>query len=166
MLNIAGFEKESFVDGDGVRYTVFVQGCKHNCYKCHNPETHDFNCGKDISVDDIFNDIKNRHELDGVTFSGGDPFYQAHECAELAERVKNELHKDVWAYTGYVFEELLKSEDAGVHEFLKHIDVLVDGPYVDAKRSLALSFRGSSNQRLIDVEKSLQEGNVVLYKDE
>ena len=163
MINVAGYEKESYTDGIGIRYTVFTQGCKHNCIGCHNPQTHSFDTVELVEIADIIEDIKENEMLDGITLSGGDPFYQAEECAKLAKRVKEELKLNVWAYTGFVMEELLKSSDASIQELLKYIDVIVDGPFIINKRQLALRFRGSSNQRFIDVKKSLQANNIVLY---
>lgn len=162
-LRIAGIERESIVDGIGIRYVIFVQGCKHNCYMCYNKSTHDFNGGNLIKLDDIYNEIKELDYLDGVTFSGGDPFFQANKCAILAKRIKEELGLNIWAYTGYTFEELIKlrESDIGVREFLRYIDILVDGRYVHSLRNLELKFRGSSNQRLIQVQESLKAGRII-----
>lgn len=163
MLRIADFEKESYVDGVGIRYTIFVQGCAHNCFGCHNPKTHSFDGGSEVLVEDIISDIKKNGLIDGVTLSGGDPFYQASECAELARLVKEELHLSVWTYTGFTIEEIMNSKDKDQIELLEYTDVLVDGLFVMSKRSLELAFRGSSNQRIIDVDKTLHLGEVVLY---
>lgn len=164
-IKIAGLISESIVDGPGIRFTIFTQGCPHNCVGCHNPETHDYNGGRWEDTDNIFKMIKKDPILDGVTFSGGDPFCQCEPLAELAQKIH--LHKEfkmnVMAYTGYTYEYLVShaNEDNGFMELLKNLDYLVDGPFVLSKRSLELKFMGSSNQRYIDVQKSLEQGKVV-----
>ncbi len=169
-IKIAGLINESIVDGPGIRFTVFTQGCPHNCEGCHNPDTHDFDGGRWEDTDDIFEMIIRDPILDGVTFSGGDPFCQAKPLAELADRIH--AHKafkmNVMAYTGYTFEYLVAHADEknGYMELLKRLDYLVDGPFVLAKRSLELKFMGSSNQRYIDVQKSLEKGEVVALSQE
>ncbi|MEM4385915.1 MAG: anaerobic ribonucleoside-triphosphate reductase activating protein [Candidatus Anstonellales archaeon] len=160
-LRIAGIERESIVDGVGIRYVIFTQGCKHNCYMCHNKLTHDFNGGQSIKLIDIYNEIKNLDYLDGVTFSGGDPFFQAKNCAKLAKMIKEEININVWAYTGFTFEEIMKYNDKDMLEFMRYIDILVDGRYMHDLRDLSLRFRGSRNQRLIDVKESLKVNKVI-----
>lgn len=146
------------MDGEGIRYVIFVQGCPHHCPGCHNPQTHSFDGGKLVSVDELLRDIsKRKGYIDGITLSGGEPFSQSDQCSIIAE----EAHKmglTVWCYTGYLFEDLYGRHD----ELLKHLDILVDGPFVQEKRSLELQFRGSSNQRLIDIPASLETGVAVL----
>lgn len=160
MLRIAGIEKESITDGVGVRYTVFTQGCKHKCLGCHNPETHDINGGYDIAIDEIIEDLKSNPLLDGITLSGGDPFFQAKECTELLVRIRKELkHLNVWAYSGFTFEQLLRNKD--MREMLDLVDVLVDGRFVLKRRTLESRFKGSENQRIIDVRKSLENNKVI-----
>lgn len=160
MLRIAGIEKESITDGVGIRYTVFTQGCKHKCLGCHNPETHDINGGYDIAIDEIIEDLKSNPLLDGITLSGGDPFFQAKECTELLVRIRKELkHLNVWAYSGFTFEQLLRNKD--MREMLELVDVLVDGRFVLKRRTLESRFKGSENQRIIDVRKSLENNKVI-----
>ena len=160
MLRIAGIEKESITDGVGIRYTVFTQGCKHKCLGCHNPETHDINGGYDIAIDEIIEDLKSNPLLDGITLSGGDPFFQAKECTELLVRIRKEFkHLNVWAYSGFTFEQLLRNKD--MREMLDLVDVLVDGRFVLKRRTLESRFKGSENQRIIDVRKSLENNKVI-----
>lgn len=162
MLRLGGFEKESFTDGVGIRYTVFTQGCKHNCSGCHNTQTHSFTGGSLYDINDIIDDIKEHDYLDGVTLSGGDPLFQAKECAELAKRIKEETSLNIWCYTGFRIEDLMASRDTDVHKLLKYVDVMVDGKFELENKDLRLRFRGSSNQRIIDVKKSTEENKVVL----
>lgn len=162
-MRVAGFVKESIVDGVGIRYVIFTQGCRHNCKGCHNKHTHDFNGGYSVDVEDIVEDIKKYKYLDGVTLSGGDPFYQAKECCKLLKILKNELNINIWCYTGFTYEELMGIKDKYILRMLKHIDVLVDGRYIESLRDLNLRFRGSRNQRLIDVRDSLERKSVVGY---
>lgn len=153
-IRISGITPESIVDGEGIRYVIFTQGCPHHCVGCHNPQTHSFDGGKLVLIEDILDDISKRKKwIDGITISGGEPFCQADQCSIIAERAQ-ELGLTVWCYTGYLFESLYKQGA----ELLKHIDVLVDGPFVQDERSLDLNFRGSRNQRVIDIPKSLKEG--------
>lgn len=160
LLKISGIERESIVDGDGIRYVIFTQGCPHHCPGCHNPQTHSFDAGKLISVDRLLADISKRKDyIDGITLSGGEPFCQSDQCSVIAEQVQK-MGLTVWCYTGYLFEELYGRND----ELLNHIDILVDGPFIQQKRSLALQFRGSTNQRLIDIPASLKAGVAVLRK--
>ncbi len=153
-MRIAGNIDESIVDGAGIRYVIFLQGCTINCKGCQNKSTQDINGGIEVQVEDVFNDINKHHLIDGVTFSGGEPFLQVQECVELAKMIRKERPElNIWSYSGYTFEHLIK--DLKNIEFLNLIDVLVDGPFVLSKKSLNIPFRGSSNQRLIDVKKTL-----------
>lgn len=165
MLRIAGIESESFVDGPGIRLTVFTQGCHHNCPGCQNPQTHDFNGGSEMDLDEVLAMIDDNPLLDGVTFSGGDPMDQAGELIPLARKIK-ERGLNLVVFTGYTFENLQKhwNEKPEFLELLSLTDMLVDGPFVMAKKSMDVKFRGSYNQRLIDVPKSLAEGRVVLHQ--
>ncbi|WP_353096504.1 anaerobic ribonucleoside-triphosphate reductase activating protein [Tissierella praeacuta] len=151
-IRIAGIEEESIVDGPGIRLVIFTQGCNHNCIGCHNPETHSFRGGKLIDIEDIVNMIKENPLLDGITLSGGDPFEQAVECSVLAKRVKN-LGLNVVTYTGYTFEEILTNKK--FRQLLLQTDILIDGKFEVSKKSMVLQFRGSTNQRIIDVKKYL-----------
>lgn len=162
-IRIAGIVEESVVDGPGIRYVVFTQGCKHNCPGCHNPETHSFNGGEEKSIEEIISEIKENPLLTGVTFSGGEPFEQAEELAKLAVEIKK-LGLDILVYSGYTFEKIMRlsKQRRGWAHLLQLTDILIDGPFIISKRSLDLKFRGSSNQRIIDVQKSLKEGRVVV----
>lgn len=153
---------DSIVDGPGLRTTVWTQGCKHDCKGCHNPSTHDMNGGYDVDVDDLVNFYLKQELQSGVTLSGGDPFYQPEALLELTNKLKKN-NVNIWCYTGFVFEDLMKDDIC--RQVLKNIDVLVDGPFVIAKKSLALLFKGSENQRLIDVQSSLKKNEIVLYEE-
>ena len=161
MLSILNIIEDTAVDGPGFRTAVYAAGCNHRCPGCHNPESWDFNGGRTVTVDEVFQVIQEDPFAD-VTFSGGDPLYQAEAFAELARRIKEETTKTIWCYTGFLYEDLLKDEAA--KNLLSRIDVLVDGPFIQKLRDEDLLFRGSSNQRLIDVQRSLKEGGVVLYE--
>ena len=152
-INIAGIQKQSIVDGIGLRYVVFAQGCSHACPGCHNPESHPFGIGKDYDIDDLIKEIDKNPLLKGVTFSGGEPFDQASGFLEFANRIKR-TKLDIWCYTGYIYEDLVNSDDISKVRLLENIDVLVDGKFQIEKRSLAMPYRGSFNQRIIDVKKS------------
>ena len=163
-IRLAGIVDESFTDGTGIRYTIFTQGCNHACYNCQNPETWNFNKGELYDINDIIADIKSNPMLDGVTLSGGDPMYRTVEVLDLVKRIKEETKLNIWLYTGFTYEECL--EDPDKLEILKHIDVLVDGMYDEHMRSLYLRFRGSSNQRIIDVQESLKKHKIKILIDD
>ncbi len=161
-IRIAGTVEDSIVDGPGLRYVVFTQGCPHHCEGCHNPETHDFSGGKLTNTDKLYEQCVENPLTSGVTFSGGEPFCQAEALYELGYRMKQRgLH--LMAYSGWTFEELLKKseQEEYVGKLLSILDVLVDGRFELAKRSLMLKYRGSENQRIIDVQKSLAENCVI-----
>ncbi len=164
-LRIAGIEPESFVDGPGIRMTIFTQGCHHNCPGCQNPQTHDFNGGHFIDIEEILEMIEENPLLDGITFSGGDPMDQAAALIPLAREIK-ERGMNLVIFTGYTYERLmeLSHERPEMFELLTFADILIDGPFIMAKRSLEIKFRGSTNQRIIDVQQSLVEGHVVLHQ--
>jgi anaerobic ribonucleoside-triphosphate reductase activating protein len=161
-IRIAGVAGESVVDGPGIRFVVFAQGCPHHCRGCHNPATWDPEGGREVTVREILGSVKSNPLLKGVTLSGGDPFLQAGPMAELARRVK-EMGKDVITYTGYTWEQILAmaEKDEGVKNLLYNTDILVEGPYLQEQRDLRLVFRGSKNQRIIDVGASLKTGVAV-----
>lgn len=161
-IRMSGVVEESIVDGPGIRYTVFVQGCPHHCEGCHNPQTHDFDSGYEDDTDNIYSKIMENPLLDGVTFSGGEPFCQAKPLAELGAKIKA-AGLGVMSYSGYTIEQLLKgaNEENGWLELLNTIDYLVDGKFVLALKSYECHFRGSTNQRIIDVAKTLKENHVV-----
>lgn len=161
-IRIAGIVQDSIVDGPGMRLTVFTQGCPHHCEGCHNPETHDFNGGRTVDTAEIIAMMNGNPLLDGITLSGGEPFEQP----EPVKIIAHEAHKhrlNVWAYTGWTWEEIMASPR--LRGVLAYIDVLVDGRFVTEQRSLALKWRGSANQRVIDVTESLFAGHVVLWEE-
>lgn len=162
-LRISGIVDESIVDGKGLRYTIFTQGCPHNCPECHNPQTHDFAGGKLIDISELLEEILENPMLKGVTFSGGEPFCQAGPLAELAKAIHEAMGKklDVTVFTGYTWEELRAKQDADTEALLAETDVLIDGRFEAAQKDLTLKFRGSRNQRVIDVPRSLTEGRLV-----
>ncbi len=168
-LRIAGLVSDSIVDGPGMRYTVFVQGCPHHCEGCHNPQTWDFDSGRLESIDNIYNEIVSNPLLDGVTFSGGEPFCKCHELAALSDKLIafDGFKLNLMAYTGYELEYLLthSTDDNGYMKLLERLDYLVDGRFVLSQKSYELKFKGSANQRFIDVKKTLAQGEVVLYED-
>ena len=164
-LRIAGTVNDSIGDGPGIRYTIFTQGCPHHCPGCHNPQTHDFAGGQDADVEKILEEIFNNPILSGVTFSGGEPFCQAEALLPIAEAIKKK-GKHLMIYTGYLLEHLQKMENAGVQRLLELADVIVDGPFILAEKNLTLSYRGSENQRVIDMVKTRKSGEVVLYRSE
>ena len=159
MLNLSGVISDSIVDGPGIRTTIFCQGCPHHCPGCHNPETWDFGCGTNVPVEDLVDVVRSNPLCRGVTFSGGEPFAQAAGFAKLARLLKEKGY-EVATYSGYTFEELFSgSEDQ--KELLHSIDILIDGPFLIAEKSLEVPFRGSRNQRILDVKKSLTAGKAV-----
>ena len=161
-LRIADIVNDSIVDGPGLRLTVFTQGCVHNCKNCHNPSTHDLNGGKIVDTDFIINKFFENPLLDGITFSGGEPFLQPKPLSVIAKAIK-EKGFNVIAYTGYTWEKLIEEKEKYI-DLLKYTDIVIDGPFVDDLKSYDLHFRGSSNQRSIDVQKSLLENKIILYE--
>lgn len=163
-IRIAGIVEDSIVDGPGLRFVVFTQGCPHRCDGCHNPETHDFAGGKVTTTDALFEQCMENPLCSGVTFSGGEPFCQAEALYELGSRFKS-AGKHLMCYSGWTFEELLAKaqREESVGKLLSIADVLVDGKFDISKRSLSLQYRGSSNQRLINVQESLKTGTSVVY---
>lgn len=155
-LRLAGVARESIVDGPGIRYTVFAQGCPHHCKGCHNPQTWDFKSGVETDANKIIGEMKKNPMLKGLTISGGEPFCQGIFMAELARQAHNAGY-DVITYTGFIFEELLEKSktEEGVMALLEQTDILVDGPFIQELKSYDLPFRGSANQRAIHVKPSL-----------
>jgi len=162
LLRIAGVVEDSIVDGPGLRFTVFAQGCSHACPGCHNPHTHAYGGGHSASVADLLARVRANPLLDGVTLSGGEPFDQAEGLADLASGV-HALGLSVMTYTGYALERLLAREGSvpGWRKLLAETDILVDGPFVARLRDPLLPFRGSSNQRILDAAESLKLGRAV-----
>ena len=159
MLDLAGIQTDSIVDGPGIRTTVFCQGCPHHCPGCHNPETWEFGCGTPTEAETVLEIVRGNPLCRGVTFSGGEPFSQAEELARLGKMLKAAGY-EVAAYSGYTLEQLLEGTD-GQKELLGTLDVLIDGPFLQAERSLELNFRGSRNQRVLNVPESLKAGKAV-----
>jgi len=156
---------DSIVDGEGIRAVLWTQGCNHKCPGCQNPQTHSFEDGILTPIEEIKAQIDELEGHDGITMSGGDPLYQVEECLEIAKYVKSK-GMNVWCYTGFTYESLmvLSKNNSKIKEFLKTIDVLVDGPFVLEKKSLDCIFRGSTNQRIIDTKKSIKENKVCLVE--
>ena len=158
-IRIYGLVNDSIVDGPGFRLAIFTQGCPHACEGCHNPESHDFNGGTVMTTDEIIRKMLDNPLLDGITLTGGDPFCQPESCIELARAAhKNGLN--VWAYSGWTYDELAAMDDT--RALLENVDVLIDGPFILAQRTLEKRFMGSKNQRAIDVPASLSEGRAVV----
>lgn len=156
MLSVIDILEGTSVDGPGLRTSIYFAGCEHKCPGCHNPQSWDINAGKETSIDELLTIID--YNDFNVTFSGGDPFFQVEEVTELARRIKSELNKNIWCYTGYCWENIV--DDVRYSPLLETIDVLVDSPFILSQRDIELKFRGSSNQRIIDVQKSLKEGKL------
>lgn len=163
----ADLQKDSIVDGDGIRTVIWTQGCPHNCFGCHNPSTHDFNDGALFDIEEIKEKIDDLVFQDGITFSGGDPMCQVDACLEIAKYAKTK-GLNIWCYTGYTFEQLLEigKKKKNYIEFLENIDVLVDGKFMIEFKSLDCKYRGSTNQRLVDVKKSLSSSSVCLWEND
>ena len=159
MIRVLDIIEDTMVDGPGFRTSIYCAGCRHQCPGCHNPQSWAFDQGREMTVEDIMKIIE-ADPYANVTFSGGDPMYQASAFAELAREIHQRTNKDIWCYTGFTFESLITQEQ---RELLEQLDVLVDGPYIEKLRDPDLLFRGSSNQRLIDVQASLYSGQVVLW---
>lgn len=161
-IRLAGIAYESLVNGPGMRRVFFSQGCKHNCKGCFNLDTHDFNGGELRDMDELIKDVLDNPMLKGVTFSGGDPFEQADKFAYMAKELqKNGVN--IWCFTGYTFEYILDNIDKreGWRELINNIDVLIDGRFEEDKKKEGIKFRGSTNQRLIDVKKTLNSTEIV-----
>ena len=158
IFRVAGLVDDSIVDGPGVRLTVFMQGCPHRCEGCQNPQTHDFAGGKEMDTEKVLARMRKNPLLSGLTLSGGEPFAQIDAALELA-RGAHALHKNVWVYSGYTYEQLAADERA--RALLDECDVLIDGPFLLAEKSLALKWRGSRNQRVIDLNATRREGRLV-----
>ena len=162
----ADLQSDSIVDGPGLRTVIWTQGCGHHCAGCQNPQTWDFNGGGLVPVEEVIAAIDELECQSGITFSGGDPMYQPEACTKIAKYCKNKGY-NIWVYTGFTFEQLLKMSKTKpiYNEFLSVIDVLVDGRFKMAERDLSLLFRGSRNQRLIDIPKTLKTNEIVLFDE-
>lgn len=163
LIKIAGTVNDSIVDGEGFRFTIFVQGCHHNCPECHNPQTHDINGGHEIDTNELFAQICENPLLNGVTFSGGEPFLQPKPLAELAVKI-HEHGLNITTFTGYTLEQLQNMHNPDIDALLAQTDVLIDGPFIVNKKDLTLQFRGSSNQRIIDMNKTRETEQITLIE--
>ena len=159
MISVLSIIEDTMVDGPGFRTSIYCAGCRHACPGCHNPQSWDFSGGRAMTTEEIMRVVV-ADPYANVTFTGGDPMYQPEGFAELARAIHERTEKDIWCYTGFTFEQLLGNPRQ--RALLEQIDVLVDGPFVKALRNDELIFRGSSNQRIIDVPRSLEEGRAVL----
>ena len=159
-------QTDSIVDGPGLRTVIWTQGCAHKCPGCQNPQTWDFCGGGEVPLDMVYEAIDELQYQSGITFSGGDPMYQPYPCTELAKYCKKKGY-NIWVYTGFTYEEIIEmsKKDKIYLEFLNNIDVLVDGKFIMKQRDLNLLFRGSSNQRLIDIPSTLKENKIVLFDE-
>jgi len=166
-MRLSGITTESFVDGPGLRLVIFAQGCPHQCPYCHNPESWDGNAGKELSVRQIVRFLKqqkkNIQNKRGITFSGGEPFLQAAELAQVALAAR-QIGWDVVTYTGFTYEQLTEDNNGDIKALLSASDILIDGKYIHELRDIGLQFRGSSNQRLIDVAATQKSGQIVLWR--
>lgn len=160
LMRIIKIVEGTSVDGPGLRTSIYFAGCAHACPGCHNPQTWDFASGENIAIEDVIKTVL--YNGFDVTFTGGDPFYQAEAIVPLAKTIRD-AGLGIWSYTGFTFEQLLASDDKDMHELLRLTDVLVDGPFVQSLRDTTLLFRGSANQRLIDVPASLASGEIRLF---
>lgn len=163
-MRIASTVNDSIVDGHGLRYAVFTQGCPHRCPGCHNPTTHDPAGGWESSLTALIAGLDKNPLAEGLTLSGGEPFSQAADCAKLAW-LAHRRGKNVWTYTGYTYEQIIRAGNPEWDALLSETDVLVDGPFIEKEKSYELHFRGSRNQRLIDVAASREAGHVVLWEE-
>lgn len=161
----AYLQPDSIVDGEGIRTVIWTQGCPHHCLGCHNPETHNVEGGALVDLEEVYKIIDSLEGQDGITFSGGDPFMQPKECSEIAKYARMKGY-NIWVYTGYTWEQLLMLTESRVEilEFLKQIDILVDGKFELAKKDYKSVFRGSSNQRVIDVGESLKNKRAIIAR--
>jgi len=162
-IRLSGIAYESLVNGPGIRRVFFSQGCNHNCKGCFNPETHDFSGGEEKNINELIEDVYKNPMIKGITFSGGDPFERAEEFAYMAEAFKKK-DLNIWSYTGYTFEYILDNLEkrSGWKDLIYNLDVLVDGRFEEDKAVEGLKFRGSTNQRIIDVKESLRTGNIII----
>lgn len=163
-IRLYGLVTDSIVDGPGYRTAIFVQGCPYHCEGCHNPESQPFEGGTVWTLDDVEKKFANNPLLSGITLSGGEPAEQAASCAELARRA-HQKGLNVWTYTGSTLEKLTEraKDDPALAALLAETDVLVDGPFILAQRSLELDFCGSKNQRLIDMNETRRQGKIILW---
>ena len=147
-MRILDIIHQTTADGPGFRVSVYAAGCNHRCPGCHNPQSWDMQGGREMTVEEVFAEIEKDDFSTGVTFTGGDPFYQVEEFTELAKLITERTTKNIWCYTGFTYEEIVENEKLSV--LLPYLDALVDGPYIESQRDVSLRFRGSKNQRIIE----------------
>lgn len=163
-IRLAGIIDDSIVDGPGIRFSIFTQGCLHHCFNCHNKETWDLNGGQLYKIEDLIARIKTNPLLQGITLTGGDPLFQVDACLNLVKKVKADLpFLDILIYTGFTYEILKEKmkKEKNLEELLSLSDFLIDGLYIDSLRDLTLLYRGSKNQRIIDLKKTFLENKVI-----
>lgn len=164
LIRLAGIAYNSLVNGPGMRRVFFSQGCRHNCKGCFNPDTHDFNGGMLLEIDDLVKDVINDPMIKGITYSGGDPFYQVEAFNELTDKLRSHNKNiSIWAYTGFVWDELKARPD--MWSLARKLDVMVDGEFREDLNQDGLKLRGSTNQKIIDIKKSIREGRIILWKE-
>jgi anaerobic ribonucleoside-triphosphate reductase activating protein len=167
-MNLCGYYPESINEGEGLRAAIFISGCRHYCKGCFSPKTWNFDYGEPLTLEreaEIIHDIKNNPLLSGLSILGGDPFFSAAEVSGLIDRLVAETGPlSIWIYSGYTYEELIERPDSPEYELLRRCEVLVDGRFVEELRDPSLLYRGSSNQRLIDIQQSLRQGQAVLWE--
>ncbi|MDU4696951.1 MULTISPECIES: anaerobic ribonucleoside-triphosphate reductase activating protein [Paenibacillus] len=167
-MNLCGYYPESINEGEGLRAALFISGCRHYCKGCFSPKTWNFDYGEPLTLEreaEIIHDIKNNPLLSGLSILGGDPFFSAAEVSGLIDRLVAETGPlSIWIYSGYTYEELIERPDSPEYELLRRCEVLVDGRFVEELRDPSLLYRGSSNQRLIDIQQSLRQGQAVLWE--
>ena len=161
MISVLSVIHDTMVDGPGFRTSIYCAGCPNHCPECHNPQSWDINNGTMTSTEDLLKEIMS-DPFANVTFSGGDPMFQAEGFAELARAIRKESSKDIWCFTGYKYENLLKNP--AQRALLEQIDVLVDGPFIEEQKDITLKFKGSANQRVIDMEKTRATGEVSILE--
>ena len=161
-IRLAGVYPESIVDGPGIRYAIFTQGCSHHCPGCHNESTWAFDGGYEKDIDELVKDIKANPMVKAITFSGGDPLFQIKEVLTIVQKLPSDYH--ILIYTGFTYEEILEMavDNEALNELLVRTNILIDGLFKLAERDLSLRFRGSANQRIIDVKRSLKENKVII----
>ena len=169
MLSIIDIIEDTTVDGPGFRTAIYAAGCPNACPGCHNPESWDIKKGKQISTEEILTKVL-ADDFANVTFSGGDPMFQPEGFTKLAQAIKEKSRKNIWCYTGYLFDEdicgKMMDQVPETKELLSYIDVLIDGPFIEERKNLKIRFRGSDNQRIIDVKKTMEAGEIVLWEQE
>ena len=161
-ISVLKIVEDTTVDGPGFRTSIYAAGCEHGCKDCHNPESWDISNGKWMDIDEILKIIE-RNFIAQVSFSGGDPLFQPEAFTELARRIKSETQKNIWCYTGFTFQKILRNPKLSA--ILPYIDVLVDGQFIEKKKVANLPFVGSSNQRIINVKESLKANKIVEWKN-